>query len=272
MPTLENIDIFDGSSLVRQGTTVIELTRIAKVKLAAGETGSSDQLERMVANTPGMPQSWEAHPTLFNLRVVSYEPVAQSGFDATIRIRYVNTAFTTWRGGATVESVATNRGLNGDVIILPPPEGQRGTGKQPATVNVLAPRMTITAERVERAKTDGPVNPFPTPGQPTILDPGIDPLRVAAEYIGKTNKKPFLHGGRGEWLMTNVTFDNSEFGNAAWRMGYEMQFSKEGWNPEVFYIDTLTGEPMLDTNEPPSAPGRKVISYERIDFGRLNLL
>ena len=273
---LDKIDVSEGSSMIRNGSTVIELVRIAFVGGVLGP-GNSDALDQVVRNTPNMPQPWDEHPILFNLRALTYDVTALSGQRARVAIRYVNTVFTVIRGGSTLESSPTNQDVTGDDLKVMPPVG-RGSQRactdpmsecQPGEINTLVPRGSLVFERVERAKGVGVQASLITPGPP---DPGIDPIKIGEKYNGKVNRRRFLHGDPGEWLMENVTFDNSEFGNAAWRMSYEMRKRRGGWNPTVYWIDRETGKPGVGTGSPPMTSSYVPVMYRKADFDDLELV
>lgn len=88
------------------------------------------------------------------------------------------------------------------------------------------------------------------------------PQAFAHLFEGKVNDATWQSGAAGTWMCSSITgrSDNSgeNFSNT-----YTFQYRKDGWDPEVVYIDPASGKPPDDV----TAAGQKIVAtYDSFTF------
>lgn len=253
MPTLQKIDIHEGSSETVIGGKVMEVVRLARV---IGLAGVSYEQLHSALSTPGLPALWAAHPLLGNLRLVERSPAGSGPFDATVSLRYVNITKVE-RGGSAIEITQTNKDKDGNTVKVPPPVGRGDPveDSQTAVVKVANPLQTLIIERIEPDRDK--------------VQRGIKPVEVSSQYTGKINSKIFRGGAPRTWLMENISYNNDGLGDIAWNMAYELRWRSNGWDQEAAWVDPETGKPGLGSDGESSEV--IVQNQKEIDFGVLDL-
>lgn len=96
------------------------------------------------------------------------------------------------------------------------------------------------------------------------------PDAKAQDFIGTINSKPFLGSERHFWMCTRLN-GTSRDGGETWFVDYEFQRHPGTWDPEIFFLDSETGEAatvLFPSNE---FPQRRVQVVDERDFNLLNL-
>lgn len=151
--------------------------------------------------------------------------------------------------GSTLNQVQTNKDKNDAKISLeytypdpfpPNPQFAGTTATQGGTFTKMVPERVLVYKQRE----------------------STSPQSFAALYEGKVNDATWQGGAAGTWIVASITgrSDNSgiDFVNF-----YRFQYRKDGWDPEVVFIDPSTGKPPPDVG----AGGQKVVAtYDNFNF------
>lgn len=264
MAEVEKSYIAEGSSITTYGSDILEEVDVFFVKdLTAGSAALYSAV-----NATGLPALWSAHPTVPNLRAVSYDVKPAGTMKAFVSVRYVNIMpRLIYRGGCGLRMITTDMDYAKNPLWVTnyksPDIVDVKSGYIPyqsAKVNVLEPEMTFMVERI----------------RPNIAYPGgIDPVQLSNQFVGKVNSvnifNTFL---RGTLLCENIGYDNEQFGNVAWRIVCEFRYRAKGHQPEIWFTDPQTGLPTdsvkapgFDKNIPTDMAnmanryGRKVVNW-----------
>ena len=277
MATVTQRGLIEGSSYVGEGTAPIEQT---DVFLIEGIEGDGTQAHWQATTAGGLPLAWSVHPYTPGLNAVRFVPQLLGAGKARVSVTYVNTQPQfVMRGGCGLYQTTTdmdrykrpvwvtNRGatLNGAAVTDDNEQWQSGT------FSVAGSETVFMFERVRPL--------------PTFAVYGVWPQAHAEAFTGKLNATAFFGYGRGMVLCENVAYDNSGMAGVANRFTYEFRVRPVGWQPEVAWINSKTGEPLPDLQKAPqfdqnvpsdpgrtdsAAYGRKVVYwFDYVDFNAL---
>jgi hypothetical protein len=253
-PTLEAIDTFEGARCIKEGIHIRELVRPAYVRgLGRIGSGSASAFHNDALMCPGLPKAWDPHPApgLSMMRAVAWEVEALSGDRARVMIHYRNAALRVIRGGSVLKTFQTNKDRQGNRLLVSH-NGAAGTEYCPE-VTVTDPLGVYVCSKIE----------------PSPRYYGPDPTKHVNDYINRVNSQVWRLGNPGTWLCENVTFDDSGMTEVAYEYTWEFRYDKNGWKPEVDWVDPETG------NSPTGlqlGTGYILVDhYDSADFGPLSL-
>jgi hypothetical protein len=128
----------------------------------------------------------------------------------------------TYSGGTALRQLSTQLDIGGAQITV-----THNGVTQGGTVDALGPHSTLRASIIEATNS---------PGVTTLL------------WAGFVNQALWNGGPPGTWLCTSVTFEPADTTTTPkrWRMNYEFEFQREGWDPDIIFTDPETGEPPPD--------------------------
>jgi len=226
--TIKKSDVAEKASIVVEGSQVREVIRAFIVEGLDGTRALLDAVNAVIAadTTTGTGPLWSAHPTIGDMRVVSFTTEVIDSFRCYVLARYINTAAVLYRGSSGLVMSQTDKDITGTQIVLTH-EGK----SYPGVLQKLFPEGTFSISRI----------------QPSLAYGGIDPVLVQNIYCGAVNATPFLGHAPRHVMCESVSYDNDGFGNVAWNMVYEFRIKDAGtvWDPEVVAINPDTGEPFV---------------------------
>ena len=248
--TIKKSDVAEKASIVAEGSQVREVIRAFIVEGLEGTRALLDAVNAVIAADPttGTGPPWSPHPTIGDMRVVSFTTEVIDSFRCYVLARYINTAAVLYRGSSGLVMTQTDKDINNQPIVL------LHKGKPyPGELQKFVPEGTFSIHRI----------------QPALAYGGIDPVLVQAIYSGAVNATPFLGHGARRVMCESVSYDNDGFGNVAWNMVYEFRIKDADtvWDPEVVAIDPETGQPFPDLIP---GEGRKIpMSYRAMNLNDL---
>ena len=226
--------------------------------------GTGQQLLRNALAAPGIPRRGQRHPNHPSAHVAGRRATGGGGRTLTVTITYDDKGESDDPSdqhisiGTSLRTVQTNKDVNGHVVRLSCP----GKKDQGGEMSVERPLSTIHVTRTEEGS----------------------PGAKSQEYVGTVNKLNqfrLAEGGANEWTWRceYITGDSSD-GGRTWRVEYEFQYDKHGWEQEVVFIDPETGrvaQELLDAfgSDPfgsIATEGWKFVQvYEEKNFNQLQL-
>jgi hypothetical protein len=150
---------------------------------------------------------------------------------------------------AVVSSVKSNVDIHGDEIVLEhryPTTDINHPGEtilQGAEIEFLQPQTTMSFRGIKTTSV---------------------PWLIQRYAIGAVNASPWSGGDGGQWLCTNVSFKVFDTAANRYEFSFEFQFNVDGWDPQVRFIDDVTGKPPINLV---SRVGYLTVErYPRVDF------
>ncbi len=269
--------LLDGARYRRDGAKPIEVVESFLV-----EGINSDRVDgwsqHVATEALGIPGLWDLHPLSESdriedrLRAVSYMTRFVGTDKAIVEVRYENIGpFIEYRGGNILQVVDADTAWPAntqDTYPNPPPAREsiilaKQSGSswlyQAGRAYAEIPILSVTQTQIALASTfTGSIS------DPTTR---VNPFQLSMKYVGKINydivKICNVDCQPGTLKCTNISYDNENLGDLAWKLSVEIAYNPLSWHTEVCYLDQnglpdTSASTRVISSRTPDAPGNSL--------------